>query len=196
MGKILLTFLHVALASSHSSTIGPFQLIGQDIKATVAAQYNGGTDGTIPQPSKDLQSSYVSVPGDVQEQQMYGQDFGAGEPDQIAGQSTLPRVPTVSSQRNPTNLGPDGSWPNDSTQSGANETSTFAPCVALGDQTFEFHVDLPLVDNYAIPVELTRTPTGSSVYDTESVFRESGRTYHGYKDGSYFLPNDGVRRTC
>jgi hypothetical protein len=64
--------------------------------------------------------------------------------------------------------------------------------VTLGDHTFEYHVDLPVVGDYPVPAEFTRTPTGSSVYDPESILGESGRTYHGYKDGKYFLPNDAV----
>lgn len=37
-----------------------------------------------------------------------------------------------------------------------------------------------------------RVPTGESVIDTAAVFDDSGRSYHGYKQGKYFLPNDGV----
>lgn len=35
--------------------------------------------------------------------------------------------------------------------------------------------------------------SGQSVYDAESVVGESGRLYHGYKQGKYLLPNDAVR---
>lgn len=45
--------------------------------------------------------------------------------------------------------------------------------------------------NAMINASLKRTPEGSSVVDTDSVL-ESGRLYHGYKDGKYFLPNDAV----
>jgi hypothetical protein len=38
----------------------------------------------------------------------------------------------------------------------------------------------------------TRSPTGSSVLDADSVYDDSGRFFHGYKEGKYFLPNDGV----
>jgi hypothetical protein len=34
--------------------------------------------------------------------------------------------------------------------------------------------------------------SGQSVYDADSVMGESGRTYHGYKQGKYYLPNDSV----
>lgn len=34
--------------------------------------------------------------------------------------------------------------------------------------------------------------SGQSVYDAESVKGESGRTYHGYKQGKYYLPNDSA----
>lgn len=35
-----------------------------------------------------------------------------------------------------------------------------------------------------------RAPTGTSVADAESVPGADGRTYHGYKEGRYWLPND------
>ncbi|KAK8857296.1 S-adenosyl-L-methionine-dependent methyltransferase [Apiospora arundinis] len=38
--------------------------------------------------------------------------------------------------------------------------------------------------------ELLREPTGSSIYEPDHVVGESGRRYHGYKEGSYLLPND------
>ncbi|KAK8106595.1 S-adenosyl-L-methionine-dependent methyltransferase [Apiospora kogelbergensis] len=38
--------------------------------------------------------------------------------------------------------------------------------------------------------ELLREPTGSSIYEPDHVVGESGRQYHGYKEGSYLLPND------
>lgn len=49
--------------------------------------------------------------------------------------------------------------------------------------------DWPEGLNY--PNELNRS-TSASILDTESVTEEMGRTYHGYKEGKYFLPNDGV----
>lgn len=39
---------------------------------------------------------------------------------------------------------------------------------------------------------LDRIPDGRSVIDPDSVLDESGRLYHGYKDGAYLLPNDAV----
>ncbi|KAH8649278.1 S-adenosyl-L-methionine-dependent methyltransferase [Xylariales sp. PMI_506] len=45
-----------------------------------------------------------------------------------------------------------------------------------------------------IPEELIRVPTGSSVIDTESVVGDFGRTYHGYKEGKYLLPNDAAEQ--
>jgi hypothetical protein len=40
---------------------------------------------------------------------------------------------------------------------------------------------------------LNRTPTGRSIAEPGSVFwPENGRTYHGYKEGKYFFPNDAV----
>lgn len=46
--------------------------------------------------------------------------------------------------------------------------------------------DLPLFD------EFTRTSSGASVVEPDSVAWENGRTYHGYKEGKYHLPNDAV----
>jgi hypothetical protein len=42
------------------------------------------------------------------------------------------------------------------------------------------------------PEHNKRVPTGESVIDTAAVFDDSGRSFHGYKEGKYFLPNDGV----
>jgi hypothetical protein len=39
---------------------------------------------------------------------------------------------------------------------------------------------------------LGRVPSGGSVIDTNAVFDDSGRSFHGYKEGKYFLPNDAV----
>jgi hypothetical protein len=41
----------------------------------------------------------------------------------------------------------------------------------------------------------SRISSGSSILDTSSVMDESGRSFHGYKEGKYFLPNDAVRTT-
>jgi hypothetical protein len=46
--------------------------------------------------------------------------------------------------------------------------------------------------DFHIPEELFRVPTGSTIAEPESVVGLSGRTYHGYKEGRYMLPNDGV----
>lgn len=47
--------------------------------------------------------------------------------------------------------------------------------------------------SYQLPPELDRIPSGSSVLDVESITGDFGRTYHGYKEGKYLFPNDGVR---
>jgi hypothetical protein len=48
---------------------------------------------------------------------------------------------------------------------------------------------------FRLPEEvLKHVPTGSSVVEPDSYMDESGRTYHGYKQGKYFLPNDPVRQ--
>ncbi|KAI0121289.1 S-adenosyl-L-methionine-dependent methyltransferase [Xylariales sp. AK1849] len=49
--------------------------------------------------------------------------------------------------------------------------------------------------NFVIPKELLHhVPTGGSVLETDSVLGISGRTYHGYKEGKYFLPNDAAEQ--
>jgi hypothetical protein len=47
-----------------------------------------------------------------------------------------------------------------------------------------------------IPEDFSRQPTGSTVAEPESVLGRSGRTYHGFKEGKYFMPNDGVSIQC
>ncbi|KAI0168794.1 S-adenosyl-L-methionine-dependent methyltransferase [Pestalotiopsis sp. NC0098] len=42
-----------------------------------------------------------------------------------------------------------------------------------------------------IPEDFLRQPTGSTIAEPESVLGRSGRTYHGFKEGKYFMPNDG-----
>ncbi|KAH8668802.1 S-adenosyl-L-methionine-dependent methyltransferase [Xylariales sp. PMI_506] len=37
-------------------------------------------------------------------------------------------------------------------------------------------------------------PTGDSVIDSQSVVGDFGRTYHGYKEGKYLLPNDAAEQ--
>lgn len=46
--------------------------------------------------------------------------------------------------------------------------------------------------NAHIDAALSRTD-GKSVIEPDSVLGESGRLYHGYKEGKYMLPNDAVR---
>ncbi|KAH8658457.1 S-adenosyl-L-methionine-dependent methyltransferase [Xylariales sp. PMI_506] len=48
--------------------------------------------------------------------------------------------------------------------------------------------------NELINSSLGRTPEGGSVVDPDSVLGESGRLYHGHKDGKYFLPNDAAEQ--
>ncbi|KAH8674149.1 S-adenosyl-L-methionine-dependent methyltransferase [Xylariales sp. PMI_506] len=48
--------------------------------------------------------------------------------------------------------------------------------------------------NDLINITLGCTPTGGSVVEPDSVLGESGRLYHGYKDGKYFLPNDAAEQ--
>jgi hypothetical protein len=48
--------------------------------------------------------------------------------------------------------------------------------------------------------DVPREPTGSTIVEPDSVFDDSGRSFHGYKEGKYFLPNDAVsqpsHKTC
>lgn len=46
--------------------------------------------------------------------------------------------------------------------------------------------------NKLVNESLGRTPGGLSVIDPSSVLGDSGRLYHGYKDGKYYFPNDAV----
>lgn len=41
---------------------------------------------------------------------------------------------------------------------------------------------------------IDRSPTGSTITDGGAVIDESGRTFHGYKEGKYFLPNDAAEQ--
>ncbi|KAK8025333.1 hypothetical protein PG990_003156 [Apiospora arundinis] len=41
-----------------------------------------------------------------------------------------------------------------------------------------------------VPAEVYRESSGGSVVEPNSVVEENGRTYHGYKEGSYWIPND------
>ncbi|KAI1840944.1 hypothetical protein JX266_012880 [Neoarthrinium moseri] len=39
-----------------------------------------------------------------------------------------------------------------------------------------------------------RTPTNYSIIEEDSVIEDTGRSYHGYKQGKYYIPNDGVEQ--
>ncbi|KAK7923790.1 hypothetical protein PG985_007861 [Apiospora marii] len=49
---------------------------------------------------------------------------------------------------------------------------------------------LPSPEDFPLFDEFTRTSSGASVVEPDSVAWENGRTYHGYKEGKYHLPND------
>jgi hypothetical protein len=52
---------------------------------------------------------------------------------------------------------------------------------------------LPGSDKVQIPEDNAPLITsGHSIHDQQSVLGDSGRLYHGYKQGKYFLPNDAV----
>ncbi|KAH8651155.1 S-adenosyl-L-methionine-dependent methyltransferase [Xylariales sp. PMI_506] len=48
--------------------------------------------------------------------------------------------------------------------------------------------------NDRINQDLERTPSGGSIVEPDSVIGESGRLYHGYKEGKYFMPNDAAEQ--
>ncbi|KAK9414491.1 putative S-adenosyl-L-methionine-dependent methyltransferase [Seiridium unicorne] len=50
------------------------------------------------------------------------------------------------------------------------------------------------VANEMINKSLGRQPGGTSVVEPDSILGESGRLYHGYKDGKYLLPNDAAEQ--
>ncbi|KAH6661193.1 S-adenosyl-L-methionine-dependent methyltransferase [Truncatella angustata] len=53
----------------------------------------------------------------------------------------------------------------------------------------------PIITQFSDP-ELDRERSGASILEEGSIVGESGRTYHGYKEGltSYLLPNDGAEQ--
>jgi hypothetical protein len=59
------------------------------------------------------------------------------------------------------------------------------PIATTGPSPAEYANDL-------INQALGRKSAGTSVVEPDSVLGESGRLYHGYKEGRYFLPNDAV----
>lgn len=61
------------------------------------------------------------------------------------------------------------------------------------DPAPSFESGPPVHVPHYVPEELNTISTGESVLDTQSVLAENGRTYHGFKEGKYFLPNDAVR---
>ncbi|KAH8647171.1 hypothetical protein BX600DRAFT_503350 [Xylariales sp. PMI_506] len=50
------------------------------------------------------------------------------------------------------------------------------------------------VANVLINQQLGRVSEGNSVVEPDSVLGESGRLYHGYKEGAYFMPNDAAEQ--
>lgn len=59
---------------------------------------------------------------------------------------------------------------------------------ALDFNGFVLYASVP-----SVPLELLRTPTGSSIAEPGSIYdEENGRTYANHDTGRYFFPNDGV----
>ncbi|KAH8674130.1 S-adenosyl-L-methionine-dependent methyltransferase [Xylariales sp. PMI_506] len=50
------------------------------------------------------------------------------------------------------------------------------------------------VANNLINESLGRVPSGGSIVEPNSILDESGRLYHGYKEGKYLLPNDAAEQ--
>jgi hypothetical protein len=80
---------------------------------------------------------------------------------------------------------PEAQWPN------------FWPQAAAGSQLAQYENGGIFETSYSpgppIPEEvLKHVPAGTSIAEEGSILEESGRTYHGYEAGKYFLPNDPV----
>ncbi|KAK7921647.1 Secondary metabolism regulator LAE1 [Apiospora marii] len=45
-----------------------------------------------------------------------------------------------------------------------------------------------------VPAEIYRETSGASVVEPNSVVETNGRSYHGYKEGKYYLPNDAAEQ--
>ncbi|ORY67184.1 S-adenosyl-L-methionine-dependent methyltransferase [Pseudomassariella vexata] len=78
-------------------------------------------------------------------------------------------------------------------QKGFPSHSTTLPSTLLS----EINVNAPAVYHdftYLADELVNRTPTGASVAEPDSVIGESGRLYHGYKEGKYFFPNDAAEQ--
>ncbi|KAH8655407.1 S-adenosyl-L-methionine-dependent methyltransferase [Xylariales sp. PMI_506] len=69
--------------------------------------------------------------------------------------------------------------------------STFKPLLWRLAQSGRSFVE---VANDLINQHLGRAASGGSVIEPDSVLDESGRLYQGYKEGKYFLPNDGAEQ--
>jgi hypothetical protein len=69
--------------------------------------------------------------------------------------------------------------------------------VTITGQSFIVPMDVApvnAVDLNALRTPTNRTPTGSTITEPDSVYDPLGdMTFHGYREGKYFLPNDGVR---
>ncbi|KAI1854313.1 hypothetical protein JX265_000721 [Neoarthrinium moseri] len=66
-----------------------------------------------------------------------------------------------------------------------------------GDSPGQWDLDMSELDDSDKPEEedIEANPSsGQSVYDTDSVVAESGISYHGYKPGKYYLPNDAAEQ--
>ncbi|KAH8660063.1 S-adenosyl-L-methionine-dependent methyltransferase [Xylariales sp. PMI_506] len=61
-------------------------------------------------------------------------------------------------------------------------------------QTTYHDAEFATTANHLINQILQRTPSGGSVVEPDSMIGESGRLYHGYKEGKYFLPNDAAEQ--
>ncbi|KAF3008195.1 hypothetical protein E8E14_008223 [Neopestalotiopsis sp. 37M] len=66
--------------------------------------------------------------------------------------------------------------------------------VYIASQSLEWTRYFKASRNKLVNESLGRTPGGLSVIDPSSVLGDSGRLYHGYKDGKYYFPNDAAEQ--
>ncbi|KAK9780921.1 hypothetical protein SCAR479_02107 [Seiridium cardinale] len=87
------------------------------------------------------------------------------------------------------------SYGNAKTEGGGNVDWTNAFIDLGSGVAVAYHPDVKLAVDPRIDVDTHgRVPTNDTIADPVYVTSETGRTYHGYKEGKYFIPNDGVEQ--
>ncbi|KAK6070512.1 methyltransferase domain-containing protein [Seiridium cupressi] len=74
---------------------------------------------------------------------------------------------------------------------GAYEEPSYRPVAQAGGSSTPSFAQ---VANDMINKSLRRRPGGTSIVEPDSVLGDSGRLYHGYKEGKYMLPNDAAEQ--